>query len=436
MLWILAVGWMGVMVSHAQILRTIVEFGAVTGRTNASTGYPTELTQSSDGTLYGTTASTVFTVQPDGSGFAVLKWLTNSVEGRFPLGGLVLSEGTLYGTTTNGGSSDKGTVYRLKTDGSDFTVLKGFSALEGGMRTNWDGANPHAGLVLSGNTLYGTAILGGTSGSGTVFKLNTDGTDFSVLRHASLGDGESHAGLEVSGSTLYGTAWYGGNLHGGGVFRLNTDGTDYRWIHEFSVWEGLRTPLSKLVLSGPTLYGTARYGGGVSGGGGVFKVNTDGSGFEVLKWFTNYFEGADPRGGLVLSEGTLYGTTRTGGAAGLGTVFRLNVDGTGYTVMAQFTGDNGANPSFSLVLSDRTIYGTTAQGGQGNRGTVFQIELPGLPLVIRPVQGAVVLNWERSADVLQAAGDVAGTYTNVPGAASPYTNAPVMPRQFFRLMGP
>src|ERR1039458_1896331 len=44
-----------------------------------------------------------------------------------------------------------------------------------------DGANPYAGLILSGNTLYGAALLGGGSDYGTVFKVNTDGTGFRLL---------------------------------------------------------------------------------------------------------------------------------------------------------------------------------------------------------------------------------------------------------------
>src|SRR5437773_511221 len=88
--------------------------------------------------------------------------------------------------------------------------------------TNSDGASPSAGLVLSGNTLYGTALGGGRSGAGTVFAVNTDGTDFTVLHNFSAysssapwinSDGTYlHAGLTLSGNTLYGTAEFGGRL--------------------------------------------------------------------------------------------------------------------------------------------------------------------------------------------------------------------------------
>ena len=99
------------------------------------------------------------------------------------------------------------------------------------------------------------------------------------------------------------------------------------------------------------------------GMGTVFRINTDGSGYSVLKSF-NGSDGNNPMAELVLSGGTLYGTTRFGGLSnaptpyGLGTVFKLNTDGSGYTVLKAFSGDT---PMAGLVLSGRTLYGTTAK---------------------------------------------------------------------------
>ncbi len=104
--------------------------------------------------------------------------ITNS-EGAFPKASLILSGNTLYGTASSGGSSGNGTVFAVDTDGLGFTNLHSFTALNNS--TNSNGANPYAGLILSGNTLYGTAANGGSSGKGAVFKLNTDGTGFTNL---------------------------------------------------------------------------------------------------------------------------------------------------------------------------------------------------------------------------------------------------------------
>jgi uncharacterized repeat protein (TIGR03803 family) len=99
---------------------------------------------------------------------------TNS-DGGYPQAGLILTGNTLYGTTLGGGTNGSGTVFSVSTNGSNFITLYNFSAEATnhlGINTNSDGAQPYAGLILSGNTLYGTTFVGGTNGSGTVFSLS------------------------------------------------------------------------------------------------------------------------------------------------------------------------------------------------------------------------------------------------------------------------
>jgi len=91
-------------------------------------------------------------------------------------------DGTLYGVTTDGGAGASGVVFRILTNGTAFTVIKSFPLVEAAKGTNTDGATPHAGLVLSGSTLYGTTMNGGSGGSGTVFSLSTNGNNFTVLK--------------------------------------------------------------------------------------------------------------------------------------------------------------------------------------------------------------------------------------------------------------
>jgi len=309
-------------------------------------------------------------VNTDGMGYTVLKSFTGS-DGALPQAGLVLSGGTLYGTTYSGGSSNAGTVFEMNTDGTGYTVLKSF--------TGSDGSLPYAGLVLSGGTLYGTTYSGGSSGAGTVFKLNTDGTGYAVLKSFTGSDGAyPRAGLVLSGSTLYGTTDHGGSSDKGTVFQVNTDGMGYTVLKNFTGSDG-GYPGAGLILSAGTLYGTTRLGGS-SDNGTVFKVNTDGTGYTVLKNFTGIGYGAWPQADLVLSGGTLYGTTwNTACDQTLddGTVFKVNTDGTGFSVLKSFTryGD-GSGPS-DLVLFGGTLYGTTSSGGNLDIGTVFRIDLSG-----------------------------------------------------------
>ena len=157
------------------------------------------------GTAYGGGANgsgTVFKINTDGTGFTNLhtfavvvsgtinghSYNTNS-DGWNP-GQLLLSSNILYGTTGSGGTNGSGTVFKLNLDGTGFTNLHTFTLLSGpATGTNHDGARPDGGLAISNNTLYGSALLGGTNGNGTVFKVNTDGTGFTNLYTFSAGAG-------------------------------------------------------------------------------------------------------------------------------------------------------------------------------------------------------------------------------------------------------
>jgi len=130
--------------------------------------------------------------------------------------------------------------------------------------------------------------------------------------------------------------------------------------------------LAGLVLSGNTLYGTTT-GGGSSGNGMVFAVNTDGSVFTNLYSFSGGSDGGAPYAGLILSGNTLYGTTAGGGSLANGTVFALHIDGSVFTNLYNFTGGSGGGaPYAGLILSSNTLYGTTAGGGSSGKGTVSQ----------------------------------------------------------------
>jgi uncharacterized repeat protein (TIGR03803 family) len=269
-------------------------------------------------------------------------------DGVRPMARLSLSGNTLYGTAQRGGDNG-GTVFKVNADGTGFSTLHVFAALSGRDLTNWDGAFPETELFVSGKTLYGTAWAGGPGRAGTVFKLNTDGTGFTVL----------HSFADHNGHSTY-------NDHGG---PCNADGAH---------------PKASLVLSGTTLYGTAAQGG-PAGNGTVFKLNTDGVGFTVLHSFTAHSnsdphnlntDGEDPKG-LLLSGNTLYGVASENGKASWGTLFRVNTDGAGFEVLHSFGGDDGSSPEGTLVLSRNTLYGTTSFGGGKGGGTAFKVNTDG-----------------------------------------------------------
>ena len=296
-------------------------------------------------------------------------------DGAEPRGPLVLLENTFYGTTYIGGRSGNGTVFAINSDGSGFRILHHFSAISN--TTNDDGANPSGGLSGRGDSLYGTASRGGRAGWGTVFKLNIDGTGFSTLFCFNGGSDGAYpdAELVLSGNRLYGTALGGGSEGLGTVFAIDTDGTHFRNLHNFTGADGSQ-PDGGLVLSNNTLYGTTVEGGG-AGLGTVFAVNTDGVDFRNLHSFSGASDGAHSQAGLMLLGDMLYGTASQGGSAGGGTVFAVHTDGAGFRVLHCFTGTEGSKPVAGLILSGRTLYGTASQGGSAGGGTVFAVNTDG-----------------------------------------------------------
>jgi uncharacterized repeat protein (TIGR03803 family) len=377
----------------AQPFTTLHSFAPLNVVPYVEGAYPQAGLVLSGDTLYGTALGgngssngVVFAVNTDKTGFRALHSFTainnnTNSDGANPYAGLILSGDTLYGTASQGGSSGDGTVFKVNTVGTGFTTLHNF--------TGSDGANPYSGLILVGNSLYGTTSVGGIFGNGTVFKLNTDGTGFSSLYSFTAtpasapyinSDGANpYAGLILWGNTLYGTTVYGGNSGFGAVFAITTDGTGFTVLHSFTEADGLY-PYAGLCLSGNTLYGTTDYGANYGSDGTVFKVNTDGTGYTVLYQFTGG-DGANPVAGLVLSGSTLYGTAVGGsGSSGFGTVFKVNTDGTGFTNLHSFTAgpnNDGAGPAAGLVLSGSTLYGTAAGGGSRDEGTVFKLDTDG-----------------------------------------------------------
>ena len=324
--------------------------------------------------------------------FTTLHSFTNGSDGSYPYAGLVLSGNTLYGAAYAGGLGD-GTVFSLETNGTGFTNLHNFSYVSGNPATNRDGVFPLAELLLSGNTLYGTAQEAGSGGYGTVFSLDTNGAGFTTLYNfTNGGDGQyPYAGLVLSGGRLYGTTvenYVGGASRLGTIFAVNTNGTGFTTLHNFTNGGGAY-PYAHLILSGNTLYGTASEGG-ISNNGTVFALNTDGTGFTILHSFTNGSDGADPEGGLILSGSTLYGTTLGGGGSGEpGTVFALDTNGAGFRILHSFsqvvydraattlTNSDGTQPEGALILSGDTLYGTATAGGSSGDGTVFALNTNG-----------------------------------------------------------
>jgi uncharacterized repeat protein (TIGR03803 family) len=276
--------------------------------------------------------------------FTVLYNFTGSADGANPYAGLLLdTAGNLYGTTTVGGSSNQGTVFEVDTNGTE-TVLHSFSGA--------DGISPYAGVIMDAKgNLYGTTQNGGTgcsgTGCGTVFELTpkAGGWTETVLYKftGSKTDGADPSGTLIQDlkGTLYGTTQIGGTTGVfGTVFRVSKAGTE-TLLHSFagSPSDGAFPYLAGVLMDTKgNLYGDTFEGGDTqSGGGAAYKLSKGGK-LTVRHSFGSFPDGFEAMGTLVMDKlGNLYGTTYRGGSSGYGSVWKVSKKGK-ETVLHSFAG--------------------------------------------------------------------------------------------------
>lgn len=341
-----------------------------------------------DGTLYGTTtgggsagAGTVYDITTTGRE-KVLHNFGHGSDGAGPSGGLIDVDGELYSTTGAGGSFKNascsagcGTVYQISTTGAE-KVLHSFTF-------GANGWSPQGGLDDVGGTLYGVTAYGGSgcgsTGCGTLFRITTGGSESAIYRFkgGSAGADLPESKLAHIKNTLYGTTNLGGSrdcyYHNGcgTVFSITTAGKE-NWLYSFKGGRDGSYPDAGLVNVSDTLYGTTSAGGGHADFGTVYNISTLGSEKVVhgFKAGRHPHDGFDPETGLIDVNGTLYGTTLQGGAYNAGTIFSISTTGE-VKVLYAFRGSpsDGLYPQGDLVYVHGTLYGTTYYGGGGGKGT-------------------------------------------------------------------
>jgi len=358
------------------------------------------------GTLYGTTfiggpnaSGTIFSYNIATKTEAIVYAFKGEPDGAGPKAGLIYSHDTFYGTTQNGGTTDKGTVFAFSTSTGE-SVLHSFA---GGTT---DGEGPQAAVTYLGGFLYGTTRIGGgtgcyaSTGCGTIFRINSKTGQLSLLYDFQGGaDGNyPNAALTIADGIMFsithgggGTKCFGG-AGCGTVFEYDPTTKAYMQLHAF---QGGATdgalPMGSLVLAGGLLYGTTIEGGGTGCGGAgcgtIFSINPVTGAYTNLTNF-NGTDGDHPQGGLTLSvhrgfdtttATTLaFGPTTGGGTSSKGTIFQFNLLKNKETVLYNFTGGaDGGDPSGALTESPPRggpFYGTTYLGGASQSGTLFQFK--------------------------------------------------------------
>jgi uncharacterized repeat protein (TIGR03803 family) len=381
----------------------------------------------SGGMLYGATeqggtnnVGTIFSLTDDGTVLTVLHTFNETTDGGAPFNSLLLSGNTLYGVCVGGGANGAGTVFRVNTDGTDFTNLHNFTAINdngpqglggNGEGSNGDGAVPHTTLILSGTNLYGVALYGGANGNGTIFRVSTDGSSSSVVHTFSAAPttygttntdgGFPEGNLVLINNVLYGTTSAGGSQGDGTAYAAAADSSTFTTLHNFGTTpsgtpnsgDGM-VPVCGMVLSGTNLFGTTQQGG-TSSDGTIFKISTNGADYAT---FYSFSSGREPTSGLTLLGTNLFGTTYSGGANSSGTIFGISTSSANtfsnyynFAVIIN-TGSpdpansGGAGPYGGLIFSGNSLYGTAAQGGAYGYGDVFQLTVPASILSSIPAQ--------------------------------------------------
>lgn len=450
----LCLGLFGTTVTHATATLTY------------STVFSFDLSKGSGGvveannTLFGTLSNTsltyggaIYKVSLDG-GVPQTIFQFSSTDGYLPIAGLLVgADGHLYGSTMYGARSTVfslyeggGTLFRVSQDGTDYQTLHRFDSnitniavVTGGVvATNYlnaDGLYPSFPLIEDSGSgyLYGVTNSGGVHGTGVVFRVKTNGTDFQVLHtFAALAtDGSSTEGAFPSGplllghdGRLYGVTSHGGaNLYSltnkvdststvvtkrgtGTVYSLNKDGSDFQTIFNFPALDDTLDadantpdlvgrndygafPSAGLVeTSAGVLVGTTTDGGkptdqSLGGLGTIYQLHTDGTYAGTTSLMLLSFDmttGYTPTGRLVLKNGRLYGIN----ASGNGSVFSIQLDGTGFISEHEFSYAEGVSPSSGLALaSNGDLVGVTAYGGAcnsayGSYGSAYRLSANGV----------------------------------------------------------
>jgi uncharacterized repeat protein (TIGR03803 family) len=373
------------------------------------------LARDSAGNLYGTNSAGVYEVEANGhyKTLAVFYCL-NIGEGESWSGVALDAAGNLYGTTiTQQGACGPphGAVFKLTTAGTltELYRFPGASAADLG-EPPITGSNP--GVVLDpAGKIYGTSPFGGTSGM--IYKIGPAGeTMLHDFSGAAGGTSPEPVAINTTEGGFYGATYYGGAANVGTVYELDRTGRE-TVLHSFTGGGDGAYPTSPVVRdSAGNLYGTTKHGGAADEGV-VYKADASGD-FTVLHRFTGGADGGLPNGVVLDPEGNLYGATNEGGAGsetGLqeGVLFKLDPAGN-ETVLYSFTGlsDGGAPNARVTRDASGNLYGTTSYGGRG-AGVVYKLSASGEYTVLHTFTAGADGGYPYAGVVLDSSGNLYGT---------------------------
>ena len=323
---------------------------------------------------------TVFKLSRRGSGWVLDPIYTFSgPDGRNPQARVILGpDGTLYGTTTNGGDDDEGVVFNLRPPATACksalcpwteTVLHSFQGFS-------DGTKPTFGDLVfdAAGNIYGTTPHGGQGDHGTVYELsrsNGGWTETVLYRFQGGDDGATpYGGLVFDGAgNLWGTTEFGGIYNDGTIYELVPAGGGWTEtvVHPFNGGSDGANPYAGLILDQ-----SGNFYGGTFGSNGttvkVYELSRSSGGWTLNTLYAFGFNQGIIGRLAMDSAGNLYGAMYSGAPE----VFRLTLTGGDWTLTG--SGGAGENPAGGVILdSSGNLYGTTQNGGSDEVGVVFEI---------------------------------------------------------------
>ncbi|WP_370087979.1 choice-of-anchor tandem repeat GloVer-containing protein [Ekhidna sp.] len=320
----------------------------------------------------------VITMDLDGNNLEKKYTFGTNKNGSYPLTPLLDLDDWIYGATSEGGIEGNGTIYKIKKDGSHFSTIHSFE--------NFNGRFPLGNLVLYNERLFGITKYGGDHDGGVIYSINKDGSDFNIIFHFE----PNTSGIQPSTISLIDGQFWGtvtrlsDEIANSLIFRLNADGTEFQHVYSFS--DGLRAQNNgNLIIANSKIWGKIDaeqidfdFGPGI-----LFSINSEGGDFHKERDFTTY-DGRIPEGNLLLHEDEVWGITKYGGSNGnewpdddQGVVYKINTDGTGFTLLHSFIEASGMNPVSGLKLLDNKMWGVTERGGENGLGVIYSISLDG-----------------------------------------------------------
>jgi uncharacterized repeat protein (TIGR03803 family) len=309
----------------------------------------------------------VFKIDPSGNETVLHVFESNGTDGVTPQGGLIRdSSGNLYGTTSFGGTTNSGTIFKLDSSNTETTLYNFMGTSDGNL--------PFALTLDSAGNIYGLAAYGGHTACrcGTLFELSATGVFKTLHTFWGVPDGSFPDGVPMldGAGYIYGSTGTGGKYGKGAIFRYSISGGQYSVI---SLKGAPGADGAGPISESPAGDFYILTGGGTNTVGMAIKVHPWGTRLGAFNFGTT--SGAYPIGPLIFdSVGNGYGTTEDGGTSlNYGVIFKFDSN-LNETVLYTLTdGSNGENFNSGLVADPAgNLYGTALWGGASQSGVVFK----------------------------------------------------------------